>query len=149
MGNDYTPVCVICNNPIPANITPAHIASGVVATHQVDLVAHPSCAYHGKPAFEVGKRTIPYTMNTDLEMVWCALDAVQNDDAIDCWERVTERLRPIPVSERLPEDGVEVLAYDGNWWVAVREDGRWEEPGSLGLQDVPVTHWLALPPKPE
>jgi hypothetical protein len=62
--------------------------------------------------------------------------------AIQCWPR------PIPVTERLPDEGLEVLAYDGSWWVANRWCNRWEEPNCHGLQDVPVTHWLPLPPKP-
>ena len=57
--------------------------------------------------------------------------------------------RPIPVSERLPEECVTVLAYDGNWWDAERRNGEWEEPGSVGLQTVSVTHWLPMPSPPE
>lgn len=57
--------------------------------------------------------------------------------------------RPIPVGERLPEEAQSVLCYDGTWWVGRRWKGHWEEPGSVGLQFVSVTHWLPIPPNQE
>jgi hypothetical protein len=68
---------------------------------------------------------------------------------IEMLERHLAGYRPIPVSERMPEEDVPVLAFDGEWWTAVRIEGRWEDIGSIGLQDVSVSHWMPLPPAPE
>ena len=54
---------------------------------------------------------------------------------------------PIPVSERLPEEGARVLVYAQAYWDVVH---NWEsdvyidgDGASLG-----ITHWLPLPPDP-
>jgi hypothetical protein len=78
--------------------------------------------------------------------------------------------RPIPVSERLPEDGRPVLCYApglcriwseddgrerlvrsdlGQWLLtALNDDGWWRCYGTQ-LSPNDITHWLPLPPKPE
>lgn len=85
----------------------------------------------------------------------------------DCWPR------PIPVSERLPEDGDEIMAFR-TWQIPpYGEAGQWiagefhKEPARFVLDwvdsdggdefcwivDSPskrnITHWLPMPPKPE
>ena len=60
--------------------------------------------------------------------------------------------RPIPIEDRLPENGVAVLAYDLNhgWWQAnyFNDDGQ-NEWWLVGLADDPiqpkVTHWVPMP----
>lgn len=75
---------------------------------------------------------------------------------LECWPA------PIPVSERLPDDGDDVLvlikfARDGfvDWGVGsqVAEDWRiWgqccQETEGCEDEDREVTHWLPFPPKP-
>lgn len=68
--------------------------------------------------------------------------------------------RPIPVSERLPEDNTEVLCYSRKTLSGFRRwhfgmlprngtNDDWFDPttGNYSLND--VTHWLPLPPKNE
>lgn len=62
--------------------------------------------------------------------------------------RVAER--PIPVSERLPDFGVDVLGWDrlcGMWELVVRvpEGASWYWAPSPNYE---ITHWRALPPAP-
>ena len=62
----------------------------------------------------------------------------------------------IPVSERLPEEGVEVLGYQSwipnahwgyGWFTCVRRDGAWRE--SYEPDELPnITHWMPLPEPP-
>jgi len=67
---------------------------------------------------------------------------------------VIEWPRPIPVSERLPEDLEEcVLVFArGCWFVSFQVNGSWfgfhhdSREGNPELQG--VTHWLPLPPAP-
>jgi len=65
-----------------------------------------------------------------------------------------ERLRPIPVNERLPDDNRVVLGYHdgrlGKIWIRARyfpHALRWAA-ASLGGTVHPVTHWMELPPPP-
>jgi hypothetical protein len=110
-------VCCWCNKPIGPRAEFLMVARSKVATHVVEVFAHPSCAENN-----------PY------------------------WPR------PIPVSERLPEDHTQVLAHcdsgGADWWgiCAIDADGKWREitwcsDGTIPIRN--VTHWLPLPPKPE
>lgn len=68
--------------------------------------------------------------------------------------------RPIPVSERLPEPDVLVLAYcecpnndlATGWQIAIApdDDNKWCVMSPTGnRQQQAVTHWLPMPPRPE
>ena len=64
--------------------------------------------------------------------------------------------RPIPVTERLPEADVSVLAYfaDGFWDECYFYGDEIVEDGiALANEERPlphgITHWLPMPPKPE
>lgn len=72
--------------------------------------------------------------------------------------------RAIPVGERLPEDGQDVLAFgrsvnlwsspgtvsnnEREWFAAGWGDGVWEVAYAESLQLVDVTHWQPLPAPP-
>ena len=67
--------------------------------------------------------------------------------------------KPIPVSEKLPEEYVDVLGWDGRKWdvTCIAEDKSsgmvgWYYIGAGGddyYDGKSITHWLELPPKPE
>jgi hypothetical protein len=67
--------------------------------------------------------------------------------------------RPIPVSERLPEEGADVLVFgacewDGSEAHAIWRDAQHVRGGSfLAIENaelpITATHWMPLPPAPE
>jgi hypothetical protein len=72
--------------------------------------------------------------------------------------------RWIPVSERLPKDGVDVLGFwideedssnkhRGGCSLVFRKDGKWfftdEYAVETGTWGYPYTHWMPLPEPPE
>ncbi len=57
--------------------------------------------------------------------------------------------RPIPCSERMPEDDAMVLAFFGRWANAVYDSRLERWYSDAGRINAVVTHWLALPPAPE
>ncbi len=65
-----------------------------------------------------------------------------------------EKLLPrwIPLSEKLPDDCVNVLAiwHDGTLRLAWLESGEWTYYGKEGmmLAGIPPTHWMPLPEGP-
>ena len=66
-------------------------------------------------------------------------------------DRIAEFEQPwIPVSERLPEDGVSVLLFHPHWSLEV---SRYRRGGSellaIGLSDDTATHWMPLPASPD
>jgi len=67
---------------------------------------------------------------------------------------MTDWPKPIRVEERLPEPGVNVLAFDDQWFYGSRfvyPDGQeeWADAtAEWSTVSKPVTHWLPLPPKP-
>lgn len=57
-----------------------------------------------------------------------------------------ERTRWIPVTEKLPEDDIEVLVFDGlDVFLAIHDAGAWYADGYV----VDITHWMPLPELPE
>ena len=56
-------------------------------------------------------------------------------------------LRWIPVSERLPDHDVVILAYHPDWGAGLI---RWNKYGAneVGLVPMAATHWLKLPDPP-
>ena len=52
----------------------------------------------------------------------------------------------IPVSERLPNKGDEVLVYNGEFYLAERHSDYWD---TLEGFIEGVTHWMPLPSPPE
>lgn len=59
--------------------------------------------------------------------------------------------RWVPVEERLPEDGAEVLAWSqfGFAYVDLWIDGAWKIDGLVNGENEVVTHWMPLPKPPE
>lgn len=60
--------------------------------------------------------------------------------------------RWIPVSERLPEDGREVLVYEkGFIFLICRQNGKWvnDDSGAYWLDLDNPTYWMPLPELPE
>lgn len=57
----------------------------------------------------------------------------------------------VPVTERLPENGAEVLAWSESgfsyvdWWI----DGKWKVNGLVDGKYEHVTHWMPLPEPPK
>lgn len=67
------------------------------------------------------------------------------------WALLRNPPRWIPVSERLPEDGVRVLAWDvreESWRIAY-VDTTWYMVGFDDDTSICVTHWMPLPEPPE
>jgi hypothetical protein len=67
---------------------------------------------------------------------------------------IAEATRWIPVSERLPMHGDEVLAFDSsrNQWTAFRDTDStwWVETLGDGYEQIDnITHWMPLPAGPE
>jgi hypothetical protein len=90
----------------------------------------------------------------------CGADCVEGYDAEGVLVRVPVRGRWIPVTERLPEDGVPVAIVadrgrtpDNRGVVAAGElyHGCWYHtlPGLVVRQIADVTHWMPLPAPPE
>lgn len=73
-----------------------------------------------------------------------AFDAVTNLPAAD----VVERPRWISVKERMPEDGKNVLAYEGGgfYFLDWCSDGKWVVASA---STAVVTHWMPLPEPPK
>lgn len=64
------------------------------------------------------------------------------DELINCWEEK----QWIPVSERLPEKGKDLLVYDGECvYVAYYYDGKWWSSDYHLSGDRPVKAWMPLP----
>jgi hypothetical protein len=98
-----------------------------------------------------------------MEMEKLAKQALaEQHERIEVLERLVARhdleSRPIPVSERLPEDGACVLAfglkYRGkSWFESHYKNGQFltEYDNAFCCADChsSVTHWLPMPPKPE
>ena len=109
------------------------------------------------------ERTLRRTMTARRDALDAALGEVpraQLSEALRlCDEQVYEALPCpdcgsgwVPVSERLPEEGAAVLAWDGHMvhMVTLESDGHhWIDDGSAS--DTNVTHWreLPMPPKGE
>ena len=57
----------------------------------------------------------------------------------------------IPVTERLPEDGTEVLAFNktGFAYVDCWTDGKWKINSMVDEEHESVTHWMPLPEPPK
>ncbi len=109
----------------------------------------------------IGVTVPPWMGLKDWEIVGCALESIATDEqtreaglwqgdliprAIQALEKLIEQHQPIPVSERLPEDGERVLLFvntlrRGKVWI----DAYFDSSGTVN----DVTHWLPLPPKPE
>jgi hypothetical protein len=103
-----------------------------------------------------GARTIPE--NTWADGLWDAYKIIEEEvDAAD----VEPRQRWIPVTERLPEEGNIVMAYQpipswmksGNGWIRIAVytgKGEWREEAEYhNRMTLPVTHWMPLPEPPK
>lgn len=61
----------------------------------------------------------------------------------------------IPVSERFPEEWVEVITYQPNpfgWIIRIGVHighGKWREAERHEMMEIPVTHWMPLPELPK
>ena len=97
----------------------------------------------------------PYNDNRDL---FCkAADAIEElqgktkvlEKVADHWCNKVPKW--IPVTERLPEDGTEVLAFNktGFAYVDCWTDGKWKINSMVDEEHESVTHWMSLPQPPE
>lgn len=82
----------------------------------------------------------------DRDMYIKAMTDEHNRAATLAW-----KYRWIPVTERLPEDGAEVLAWSqfGFAYVDLWIDGAWKIDGLVNGENEVVTHWMPLPKPPE
>lgn len=64
---------------------------------------------------------------------------------------ISNKPRWIPVTERLPEDGTEVLAFNktGFAYVDCWTDGKWKINSMVDEEHESVTHWMQLPEPPK
>ena len=69
------------------------------------------------------------------------------DDAMEAISQLLPRW--IPVEERLPEDGVLVLAYNRRCDYGFRRDGQWIDTLYGGVLAKGPSHWMPLPEPPE
>ena len=80
---------------------------------------------------------------------------MQNAVLVSCHSRIAElesKQRWIPVSERLPKDGEEVLVYEkGFIFLICRQNGKWvnDDSGAYWLDLDNPTYWMPLPELPE
>ncbi len=78
--------------------------------------------------------------DSDPAYVQCLLDEI---------ERLQNERRWIPVSERLPDIGVEVLVFDERGDIMIDELCRWQSELIWADDDDGVTHWMPRPLPPE
>ena len=82
----------------------------------------------------------------DRDMYAKAMTDEHNRAARLAWDH-----RWIPVTERLPKDGAEVLAFNrtGFAYVDYRADGKWKINSMVDEEHEIVTHWMPLPEPPK
>ena len=77
----------------------------------------------------------------------CAGHIAELEERIERLAAQVAELRWIPVSERLPDHDVVILAYHPDWGAGLI---RWNKYGAneVGLVPMAATHWLKLPDPP-
>lgn len=88
-----------------------------------------------------------------MDLVYCCVncgDQIHFECKCADLERLPAERRWIPVEERLPELGIEVLVYLIDSKLCVQawrdtSDGEWASFDRLGI----ITHWMPLPPLPD
>lgn len=91
-------------------------------------------------------------LHEKLRAGYCGINYVQC--LLDEIDRLNAERRWIPVSERLPEDNIEVLIFDGTDIFLACHQSRvpqWSGDGAYyhGGWYYMITHWMPLPEPPE
>jgi hypothetical protein len=81
-------------------------------------------------------------LNAKINCLWCPSDKALKIAIATLREKVEYKW--IPVSERLPEDGVTVLGYEKDVYFAKVRDGKLV---LLGGEET-VSHWMPMPEPP-
>ena len=96
---------------------------------------------------------LPYSAIKDMRAAADAIEKLQDtaqaqDKALKwCADQLARRW--IPVTERLPERGYYVLAYeDGDILMASYADGNWVLRDMYEIIELKPTHWMPLPSAP-
>lgn len=96
--------------------------------------------------YEMTDDTLRYYINIHNEPEDIHISDAASQEMAEELLDLRERTRWILVTEKLPEDDIEVLVFDGlDIFLAIHDDGAWYADGHA----VDVEVWMLLPEPPE